>query len=348
MADSYVCSGATMKCTMGTNTAKLTVLPDRITYLTGKPQANISDHKSFVNLGAFGRCRSMGFPSTASATAAAQGTLTPMPCMHNTPIPWMMGKDDYIIKGQPALLKSSTCQCLWGGTISLVTDGQVGEGTQWIQKRTKTLYDVPDIGLKQYQVASAQEVHGGVNSSTPPPVKNDLLSSNSNTKSKPNKIAYSKKNDSVIKFTSSNIVENTQNVLQTITVDIPFKMAESVLANTWNSYLEDEKKRILSIAGEMPGKLTIVERLKKAENCLMLEKLLGIAKGKPMTLERADKQNANPRYTYQYIADPNGPIDIDGVKVRENPNHKPEYSINCATCSATFALRLLGFDVKAK
>ncbi len=124
MADSYVCSGATMKCTMGTSTAKLTVLPDRITYLTGKPQANISDHKSFVNLGAFGRCRSLGFPATASATAANSGTLTPMPCVHNTPIPWMMGKDDYIIKGQPALLKSSTCQCMWGGAISLVTDGQ--------------------------------------------------------------------------------------------------------------------------------------------------------------------------------------------------------------------------------
>ena len=137
MADSYVCSGATMKCTMGTSTAKLTVFPDRITYLTGKPQANISDHKSFINLGAFGRCRSMAFPATASATAAAQGTLTPMPCMHNTPIPWMMGKNDYLIKGQPALLKSSTCQCLWGGTISLVTDGQTDTGPVDMSKKPR-------------------------------------------------------------------------------------------------------------------------------------------------------------------------------------------------------------------
>lgn len=126
--DSYVCSGAVMKCTHGSSTAKLTVLPSRTVWLTGQPMANISDHQSFVNLGAFGRCRSLGFPSTASATAANHGHLTPMPCMHNTPLPWMGGKSDYIVKGDPALLKSSKCSCLWGGTISLVTDGQT-DGT---------------------------------------------------------------------------------------------------------------------------------------------------------------------------------------------------------------------------
>lgn len=128
MSDSYVCSGAVLRCTCGTNQAKLTVLPTRTVFLTGQPMANISDHLSFVNLGAFGRCRSFGFPATASATAAAHGKLTPMPCMHNTPFPWMGGKNDYIIKGDPALLKSSTCQCLWGGTISIVGDGQADTG----------------------------------------------------------------------------------------------------------------------------------------------------------------------------------------------------------------------------
>ena len=137
MADSYVCSGAMMKCTMGTSPAKLTVLPARTVNLTGMPQANISDHKSMVNLAPFGLCRSMGFPQTAAATAAAQGTLTPMPCVHNTPAPWMGGKMDYLIKGQPALLKSCKCQCMWGGTISFVNDGQIGEGTQYINKKEK-------------------------------------------------------------------------------------------------------------------------------------------------------------------------------------------------------------------
>lgn len=124
MADSYVCSGAMMRCTMGTTPARLTVLPIRTVFLTGQPMANISDHQTMVNLAPFGLCRSLGFPATASATAAALGTLTPMPCMHNTPFPWMGGKNDYIVKGEPALLKSSTCSCMWGGTISIVDDGQ--------------------------------------------------------------------------------------------------------------------------------------------------------------------------------------------------------------------------------
>lgn len=126
-----------MKCTMGTSQAKLTVLPTRTVFLTGKPQANISDHLSMVNLAPFGNCRSMGFPATASATAAAQGTLTPMPCMHNTQFPWMGGKNDYLVKGDPALLKSSTCQCLWGGTISIVNDGQSGTGSEDLRKKSR-------------------------------------------------------------------------------------------------------------------------------------------------------------------------------------------------------------------
>ena len=145
MPDSYVCSGATMRCSMGTSQAKLTVLPSRTVFLTGQPMANISDHLSMVNLAPFGRCRSLGFPATASATAANHGSLTPMPCMHNTPFPWMRGKNDYIVKGEPALLKSSTCQCMWGGTISITDDGQHGEGTQWVQKREKDLFEISNF-----------------------------------------------------------------------------------------------------------------------------------------------------------------------------------------------------------
>lgn len=141
MADSYVCSGATMKCSMGTSQAKLTVLPSRTVFLTGQPMANISDHLSMVNLAPFGRCRSMGFPATASATAANHGSLTPMPCMHNTPFPWMGGKNDYIVKGDPALLKSSTCQCMWGGTISIVNDGQIDTGPADISRIPLVKFD---------------------------------------------------------------------------------------------------------------------------------------------------------------------------------------------------------------
>lgn len=127
-ADSYVCSGATMKCTFGDRQAKLTVYPDRTVFLTGQPMANVSDHTPLYNIAPFGRCHTTGYPATAAATAAAHGKLTPMPCVPGTYTNWMHGKDDYIIKGDSALLKSSFCRCCYGGVITITNDGQVGTG----------------------------------------------------------------------------------------------------------------------------------------------------------------------------------------------------------------------------
>lgn len=126
--DSYVCSGATMKCTFGDRKAKLTVYPDRTVFLTGQPMANISDHTSLYNIAPFGKCHTTSFPPTGAATAAAHGKLTPMPCVPGTNSNWMNGKNDYIIKGDPALLKSSFCRCCYGGVITITDDGQVDTG----------------------------------------------------------------------------------------------------------------------------------------------------------------------------------------------------------------------------
>ena len=131
MADSYVCSKAKIKCSCGDRISTLTVFPDRTIWLTGEPQANISDHVPMRNIAPFGRCHTTAYPATGAATAAAHGKLTPMPCVPNTPFPWMGGKNDVLLKGQPALLKSSTCKCVWGGTITITFDGQsAGDGAE--------------------------------------------------------------------------------------------------------------------------------------------------------------------------------------------------------------------------
>lgn len=129
MADSYVTSQATLKCSFGDKTSKLTVYPDRTVFLTGKPMANISDRISLYNIAPFGKCRTTGYPATAAATAANKGKLTPMPCVPGTVSDWVNGKNDYIIKGKPALLKSSFCKCQWGGIITITNDGQVDTGS---------------------------------------------------------------------------------------------------------------------------------------------------------------------------------------------------------------------------
>lgn len=135
-SDSYVCSGATMRCSFGDKSARLTVYPDRTVFLTGQPMANISDHTSLYNIAPFGKCHTTRYPATGAATAAAHGRLTPMPCVPGTMTNWRNGKNDYIIKGSPALLKSSYCKCCYGGIIRIVKDGQVDTGAADLSKQS--------------------------------------------------------------------------------------------------------------------------------------------------------------------------------------------------------------------
>lgn len=128
MSDSYVTSKATLKCSCGDRMAKLTVYPDRTIELTVKPMANISDHISMYNISSFGRCHTTKYPPTGAATSANHGHLTPMPCVPGTITDWINGKDDYFLRGKPALLKSSYCRCRWGGIIRIVADGQIDTG----------------------------------------------------------------------------------------------------------------------------------------------------------------------------------------------------------------------------
>ena len=119
-----------MRCTFGDKKAKLTVYPDRTVFLTGQPMANISDHISLYNIAGFGKCHTTRYPATGSATAANHGRLTPMPCVPGTNTEWKSGKDDYLIKGDAALLKSSYCKCRWGGVITITDDGQKDTGAE--------------------------------------------------------------------------------------------------------------------------------------------------------------------------------------------------------------------------
>ncbi|MCD8203196.1 MAG: DUF4280 domain-containing protein [Prevotella sp.] len=134
MSDSYVTSTATLKCTFGDKSAKLTVYPDRTVMLTDKPMANVSDHVSMYNISPFGKCHTITYPPTGSATSANHGHLTPMACVPGTDTEWINGKGDYIIKGKCALLKSSYCRCKWGGVITITDDGQTDTGRADLSK----------------------------------------------------------------------------------------------------------------------------------------------------------------------------------------------------------------------
>ena len=122
-----VSMGAVMTCTMGAAPSSLVVLPKNKVLCEGPPAANIMDHVPMVNILPFGVCMSPANPTVAAATAAALGVLTPMPCIPNTPAPWVPGVPNVLVCNAPAL--DNTCQlmCMWGGVITFANPGQMTE-----------------------------------------------------------------------------------------------------------------------------------------------------------------------------------------------------------------------------
>ncbi len=119
-----VCNGAMLKCSFGTAPGTMTVLPINMVK-TATPIANIMDYIPMMNVMPFTMCTSMSNPSVAAATAAAQGVLTPMPCIPVTTAPWSPGCSTVLVAGQPALNDSSRLMCAWGGMIEVMDAGQM-------------------------------------------------------------------------------------------------------------------------------------------------------------------------------------------------------------------------------
>ena len=116
----YLNKGSKLKCSMGSEESDLELThPAKPVHSGGQPIASIADSKPMVNIMPFGQCQSLANPAVAAATAAANGKLQKMPCVPNTAAPWLDGKTDVLVKGQPALLDSSKCMCAWAGTIEV-------------------------------------------------------------------------------------------------------------------------------------------------------------------------------------------------------------------------------------
>jgi len=120
-----VCMGAMMTCSFGTAPSSLMVLPTNRVMTNNMPDANIMDHIPMVNILPFAMCTSIANPVVASATAAAFGVLTPMPCIPATPAPWVPGSPTVLLANMPTLNNSCTLNCMWAGVISFSQAGQV-------------------------------------------------------------------------------------------------------------------------------------------------------------------------------------------------------------------------------
>lgn len=118
-----VCGGAMLQCSFGSAPSVLNVLPQN-KVMNAMAAANIMDNKPMVNVMPFLMCSSMANPTVASATAAALGVLTPMPCIPVIPAPWTPGSPTVLIGGQPAVNDSCQLMCAYGGAISVKSPGQ--------------------------------------------------------------------------------------------------------------------------------------------------------------------------------------------------------------------------------
>jgi hypothetical protein len=112
-----------LTCIFGAAPSVLTVLPQN-KVVTTQPIANIMDNKPMINIMPFGMCSSLGNPTVASATSAALGVLTPMPCIPVTTAPWTPGSLSVLIANYPALNNTSKLMCSYGGVIQISNSGQ--------------------------------------------------------------------------------------------------------------------------------------------------------------------------------------------------------------------------------
>jgi len=112
--------GAQLMCTFGAAPSVFSVTPPNQVMGSKKSVGTIMDNIPMKNIMPFGVCSSLSNPTVASATSAALGVLTPMPCVPVTPGPWAPGSPTVLIGKKPALTDTCKLMCTWGGQISIL------------------------------------------------------------------------------------------------------------------------------------------------------------------------------------------------------------------------------------
>ena len=115
--------GAAMQCTFGA-TIQFVVLPVNRVMANYMPVATAMENAPMVNLVPAGVCTSLANPTVASATTAAMGVLTPMPCVPVIPGPWAPGSLRVKCNHKPMLNSPCMLNCAYGGVITITSPGQ--------------------------------------------------------------------------------------------------------------------------------------------------------------------------------------------------------------------------------
>ena len=109
---------ATCTCSFGAAPAVLTVTSQQTVSICKMPAATIQDGAALSNVPTFGMCSNPANPTVASATAAAMGVLTPMPCVPAT-VAWAPGCPTVTVCKRPLLHSTIKLTCSYGGVIQV-------------------------------------------------------------------------------------------------------------------------------------------------------------------------------------------------------------------------------------
>lgn len=125
MGSPVAVAGGVMMCSFGLAPSTLNALPIPRVMVEGRPVADITNVAPGLNLPPFGMCSSLANPMVAAATAAALGVLTPMPCLPAVVGTWLPKAPQTLVAGKPVLVGGSTCNCAYGGVITLLMAGAI-------------------------------------------------------------------------------------------------------------------------------------------------------------------------------------------------------------------------------
>lgn len=114
-----ITTGAIMTCSFGVMPCVFQAMSNT-NVLNKTPVGTIQD-TSPASITTFGMCQSIANPMVASATTAALGVLTPMPCVPLMTGSWLPLKPTVVIHGIPVLINDSKVFCAYGGVVQFST-----------------------------------------------------------------------------------------------------------------------------------------------------------------------------------------------------------------------------------
>lgn len=126
--ESYVVAGAILSCSYATQLNRLKIPMCHGVHLKDKAQLNVADYVPGIHIMPFGNCTSQLNPVVQNGQFDIEG-VQKAPCVPQIISPWVGGKSDVLIEGEPALLNCCTNTCVFGGCIRIEDDGQELGGT---------------------------------------------------------------------------------------------------------------------------------------------------------------------------------------------------------------------------